>query len=352
MKLGLWFNPTVAAKTSEIVLSHPEYIMSFDGNSPCYPIWETEESYGMCLASGFSDYLINKMIQLSKELGVTYFKWDGISQFGCNSPLHNHGNEENSPEERMDCYSYKMGMEMIRIVEEVTRQCPEVIVDFDVTECGRFVGLGFLSVGKYFLINNGPYAMDLDIPQKYEYKQKEAIDIDPWTNIFFYPGAARPRFCRQGTRFDSFVPSILFLTHYLPDGPEFAQNNSLATLVLGGNGIWGDLTILNKKDIQLFNDTLKKYKKVADSVTSSYPICKGAIGSSPEIYEKLDHINAKGIICFFTAAKGSYTYITEKMDISKLLQVENADEYIILPDGRLKITVSLNKDEAKIIFVS
>ena len=82
-----------------------------------------------------------------------------------------------------------MGGEMIRIVEEVSRRCPEVIVDFDVTEGGRFVGLGFLSAGKYFLINNGPYFSDFDIPA--------SVKMDPNTiNTFLYPGPARPRVCR------------------------------------------------------------------------------------------------------------------------------------------------------------
>lgn len=90
MKLGLWFDPTKAAKSSKIMQAHPEYIMTMDENTSCRPIWETEDSYGMCLASDYKDYFISKMIELYKNLGVTYFKWDGINQYGCNSTLHNH----------------------------------------------------------------------------------------------------------------------------------------------------------------------------------------------------------------------------------------------------------------------
>src|ERR671926_160891 len=85
--------------------------------------------------------------------------------YGCDSPDHQHGTLANTAKERADCYAYQMGRQMIRIVEEVTRRCPGVIVDFDITEGGRFVGLGFLAVGKYFLINNGPYFHDFDIPR-------------------------------------------------------------------------------------------------------------------------------------------------------------------------------------------
>lgn len=352
MKLGLWFNPIVAAKTSEMSKDNHEYKLTQDGKCISNVIWETEESYFMCLASDFSNVFIKKMVQLHKELGITYFKWDGIAQYGCDSPHHNHGNETNTKEERLQCYSYKMGMEMIRIVEEVTKQCPDIIVDFDVTEGGRFVGLGFLSVGKYFLVNNGPYAMDFDLPEKFEAATNQvAVNLSPYTNIFFFPGPARSRFCRQGTKYDSFVPSILFLTHYLPDAPVLSQNNSLASIMLGGNGIWGDLLSLSDEDIQLYSDTLNKYKEVAEYVTSSYPNVRGFIGSSPEIYEKIDHEKAKGLICFFTNVKGTYTYITEKINLNEFSNVYGADHYEVTPDERLKITVVLGTDDARTVFL-
>ena len=266
MKLGLWFNPIVAAKTSKVFLEHPEYVMSRDGKDNFWgKIWETEESYGMCLASGYSNYFIEKLVQLYHELGVTYFKWDAIGQYDCNSPDHNHGTKINSPQERMECYSYQMGLEMIRIVEEVTSRCPEAIVDFDITEGGRFVGLGFLGVGKYFLTNNGPYFSDFDIPKSFK--------IHPDTiNVFFHPGAARARVCRQGVKYDSFVPSILFLTHFLPDSPEFSQWNSLCSLMLGANGIWGDLLELQEDDIRRFSDTLHKYKKALVTIKETVKV--------------------------------------------------------------------------------
>ena len=156
MKLGLWFNPTVAALTSRLYQEHPEYEMTLDGKPRWRgPVWETEESTSMCLASGYAEHFVDTLVRLHHELGVSYFKWDAISQYGCDLPLHFHGAAANAPHERAECYAYQSGRAMIHIVEELSRRCPDVIVDFDVTEGGRFVGLGFLSVGKYFLINNG-----------------------------------------------------------------------------------------------------------------------------------------------------------------------------------------------------
>ena len=345
MKLGLWFNPIVAAETSAIMCEHPEYRMNLNGQDSYWgKIWETEESWGMCLASGYSDHFIRKMIELNQTLGVTYFKWDAIGQYGCNSPHHHHGNEHNSAKERLECYSYQMGLEMIRIVEEVHQQCPDVIVDFDITEGARFVGLGFLSVGKYFLMNNGPYYSSFDIPA--------AVKHDPDTiNVFFFPGAARARVCRQGIRYDHLIPSILFLTHFLPDKPVASQNNSLASLVLGGNGIWGDLSVLDESDISHFGEILQIYKQVAPYVTKIGAKTTGFIGSSPEIYEKLDLEAGKGIICFFTRGAGTFVYHTDPVNPAHVHQVSGADAYEITAQGRLKITVILTANDARIVFV-
>ena len=266
------------------------------------------------------------MVRLHEELGVTYFKWDAVSQYGCDSALHDHGTQENSPEERAACYAYQMGRQMIRIVEEVTRRCPGVIVDFDITEGGRFVGLGFLSVGKYFLINNGPYFNDFDIPH--------SVKMEPDTiNVFFYPGAARPRVCRQGYKFDPVVPSILFLTHYLPDSPELAQQNSLAALVLGGNGLWGDLRSLSEGDITLISECLKDYKLVAEAVVGASPIVRGFPGSSPEIHEKIDAQTASGLVAFFTVKEETFTHLTQPVNLERLEEIKGADAWEVVEGG-------------------
>jgi len=345
MKLGLWFNPTVAALTSTIFVEHPEYEMT-SGGKPTWRdrVWETEESTGMCLASDYAEQYIETMVRLYHELGVTYFKWDGVGQYGCDSPLHHHGTQANSPEERADCYAYQMGKAMIHIVEQVSQRCPDVIVDFDVTEGGRFVGLGFLSVGKYFLVNNGPYFHDFDIPK--------TVKIEPDTiNAFFYPGPARPRICRTGARFDELIPSVLFLTHYLPDSPKLSQYNSLASLMLGGNGIWGDLLSLSVEDIHILADQIALYKQVRASVTQAYPRRQGFAGSSPEIHEKIDPTVSTGLVAIFTVTPGVITHITQPLNVERLGNVVGADSWEIVEGKRLKITVALIRDGARLVFL-
>jgi alpha-galactosidase len=306
------------------------------------PVWETEESTHMCLASDYAMDFVETMVRLNRELGVCYFKWDAIGQYGCDSPLHNHGDEHNSPAERADCYAYELGRAMIKVVEEVSRRCPDVIVDFDVTEGGRFVGLGFLSVGKFFLINNGPYFGDFDIPG--------SVKIDPNTiNVFFFPGPARPRICRQGVRYDPYIPSILFLTHYLPDGPRLSQDNSFAALALGGNGWWGDLLALSPEETAYLGAQAAQYKRVAAAATRAYPRITGFAGSSPEIYEKLDPVSSSGLVVFFTVTPGRMVYYTQPLPGCP--QVVGADAVEMLADGRLKLTVDLEKNGARVVYV-
>ncbi|MBI4927695.1 MAG: alpha-galactosidase, partial [Anaerolineae bacterium] len=344
MQLGLWFNPTAAGVASQVYKDHPEWAMTWEGKEhDHFVVWETEESTGMCLASDYANSFAEVMLRFRKELGVTYFKWDGVGQYGCDSPLHHHGGEENSSEERSECYAYQMGLHMIQIIEKVAASYPDVVVDFDATECERFVGLGLLSVARLFLINNGPYAKDFDTA--------ESLGINPWMNMFFYPGAARPRVCRRASQFDAVVPSHLYLVHYLPDGTRSALENSLASLVLGGNGIWGDLPALSETDVAFWAENLADYKRVISAVNLAYPRTRGFIGSSPEVHEKIVPDQAAGLITFFTVTEGRFTYITQPLELTRLGEVKGADEWEMTHDGRLKITVNLDRDGARTVFL-
>ena len=146
---------------------------------------------------------------------------------------------------------------MARVVDKLCAACPEAIVDFDITEGGRSVGLGFLSAGKYFLINNGPYNDNYDLKPP----------ADGNVNLFFFPGPARAWVCRTPLTYDKWVPSVLFLTHYLPDDPRASQELNIASLVLGQNGIWGDLLRVSDEGIARFGAALAAYKQVRDDIT-------------------------------------------------------------------------------------
>ena len=341
MKLGLWFNPTVAAKSSMMLAKNKEFMKTFNGETGNpYPVWETEESYGMCLVSPYRDAFADELIRLAKEVGVRYFKWDAIGQYGCDDPNHFHGTSANPALERSDCYAFELGRSMNYVVDKLCSAYPDAIVDFDITEGGRSVGLGFLASGKYFLINNGPYYQNYDVPIN--------PGKDNW-NIFFYPGAARGWICRTPLTFDKWIPSVLFLTHYLPDEPYENQSIAIGSLVLGQNGIWGDLLRISPDGVGFFDETLNYYKQVRDDITKSTMVRDGAVGGSPEIYEKINKENGNGAIVIFSSHRGNYEYVSRHKPDSKYWSTKGVDVKFD-KEGQAVINVSFDKAEAKIIF--
>lgn len=341
MRLGLWFGPTSAALSSSIYQQHPEYLMSWQGKEYApRPIWETEESQPFCLVSGYSDLFADELIRLAREVGVTYFKWDAVEQYGCDSPNHWHGNEANSPQERAESYGFELIRQMTRIVERVCSAVPNAIVDFDITERQRAVGLSFLSVGKYFLINNGPYYESLDIP------------FEPGTtngNVYFYPGQARGWVTRTPLTLDKWFPSTLFLTHYYPDDPSSSQIVNLASLILGQNGIWGDLLQVSEEGIERIAAILKRYKMVRDDITRANPVFWGTTGGSPEVYEKLGEESRCGAVVVFSPSKGNYTYMTEHCVAQPYWHTEGVT-VAITAEGTARLDLEFTEGGAKIIF--
>ena len=299
MKLGLWFAPTMAGLTSQMLKTHAECVATIDGKaSSRWVVWETEESLGCCVVSRYGRDFANKLIELNRELGVTYFKFDSVDQYGCDAPNHGHGTESNSRSERADCYAFQMPLAMARIAETVSSAIPDAICDFDMTESGRSFGLAYLSAGKYFLINNGPYNQNYDHP----------LPPDGNWNLFFFPGPARDWICRSPLVFDQWIPSTLFLTHFLPDDPEENQMLSLASLVLGQDGIWGDLPAISAGGVARFARVLGKYREVRDDMANAFPTGSGPVGGTPEVHEKIAP-NGRGAVVMF-ARPGTYRYIT------------------------------------------
>jgi len=341
MKLGLWFNPMAAAVSSNMLKNSIKCTVS-ENDKPwgTLPIWETEESRFLCLVSSYRDAFANELIRLHKELGVTYFKLDAVSQYACTDSGHWHGTKNNSILERKNCYAFEIGRSLAYVVDKLSETCPDAIVDFDITEGSRAVGLGFLATGKYFLINNGPYSQSYDIP------------IDPVKgnlNLFFHPGPARGWICRTPLNFDKWIPSVLFLTHYFPDDPYENQSIAVGSLILGQNGIWGDLPVISKEGIDFFSKTLGLYKQVRDDITESSMITDGVIGGSPEVYEKINPENGKGAVVIFSSHAGNYSYITHNKPSKNFWATRGADVSIDKA-GQAKINVEFNAAEAKIIF--
>ena len=343
MKLGLWFSPRQAAVSSRILQDHQDCLMSWNGHPGApHPVWETEDSQELCLVSRYWEAFADELIRLHHELGVTYFKWDAIHQYGCNDPGHWHGTEANTPQERADCYAFELVRYMARIVDRVCAACPDAIVDFDITEGQRAVGLAFLAAGKYFLINNGPYYQSLDDPQY-------APGGGMGANVFVFPGPARARLCRAPLDYDRWIPSVLFLTHYLPDDPEASQMINLASLVLGQNGIWGDLLNVSEAGITLFHRVLSLYRQLRDDITLADPVRTGIVGGSPEVHEKINSESGRGVVALFAGNTGSYSTITAHR-VAPTYWASPGVSVAIDARGHARITAELSNHSAALVF--
>jgi alpha-galactosidase len=343
MKLGLWFSPNQAAVTSQVVRERPDCRMSIDGKlQGPFEVWETEPSYKMCLASPYWESFADELIRLYRELGVSYFKWDAVGQYGCNAPGHFHGDEEHSPRERSDRYAFEMGRYMIKIVDKLCAACPEAIVDFDITEGRRFVGLGYLAAGKYFLINNGPYFPNFGHPYDW-------ATATTWSNVFVYPGPARARVCRGPLEFDKWLPSVLFLTHYLPDDGEESQMLNIASLILGQNGIWGDLLSVSPEGVARFGRWLDLYKQVRKAITRADPVRQGIVGGSPELHEKIDPANGHGAVAVFAEVPSTYRLVTRNRVAREYVATEGVTVRFDA-DGRALLELDFRKPGAKLVF--
>jgi alpha-galactosidase len=341
MKLGLWFNPNAAAVSSRMFLDHRDCVKTRDGKEDGpYPVWETENSFSMCLVSRYRDAFADELIRISKELGVTYFKWDAIGQYGCNDPRHFHGDAANSAREREENFAFQVGPSMSAIVDKLGSACPEAIVDFDITEGGRAVGLGFLASGKYFLINNGPYFFNYNIPFN--------PDKDNW-NIFFYPGPARGWICRTPLTFDKWFPTVCFMAHYLPDDPYENQSISIGSLILGQNGIWGDLPKVSKEGVEFFGKALGLYKQIREDVTETALIRDGVVGGSPEVYEKINPENGRGVVVIFSSHPGVYRFVT-KNTVDPAIWKTRGTSVSYDSEGRAIVDAEFAGAEAKIVY--
>jgi len=299
MRMGLWFGPTSAAVTSEVFMARPNLQMSLEGiRADAREVCETEASVSMCLVSEYADYFVEQLIRLYRETNVSIFKWDAVGQYGCDDPGHRHGDSSHTRQERADSYSFQLPLVLTEIARRLASEIPDAVVDFDVTEPGRSFGLSFLSAGRFFLVNNGPYFTSFDIPG-FENEN---------TNLLFYAGGARARAVRASTDFDRWIPSNLLLCHYLPDDPTSSQLANVASMVLGHNGLWGELSRVSLDGRALLRSVLHHYRRVRDDISRAAPTGPTYVGSSPEVHEKI--AEGRGVVAAFSPFAQSFRYVT------------------------------------------
>lgn len=345
MKLGLWFSPLFAAQSSQMLARNRAYQTVRNGKpTGTWDVWNTESSTALSLVSPYWEDYANAMSRLVSELGVTYFKWDAMDQYGSEAAGHFHGTTEHTARERLDSYAFQQPIYMTKVVDKVSREHPETIFDFDVTEDGRCVGLQFLSSGKYFIMNNGPYYHNFDLGTKW----KTPLANEN-SNVFVNPGPARGWYTRSVLDYDKWLPSVLFLTHYQPDEPRNSQLLNVASLILGQNGIWGEILKTSPEGVRWMGQAIGRYKQVRDDITLVSPVVVGETGGSPEIHEKINPANGKGAVVLFANHPGTYTYVTKNRVHKNTWQTDNTGVKID-KKGRAVIRATFTEASASIVY--
>jgi alpha-galactosidase len=119
--------------------------------------------------------------------------------------------------------------------------------------------------------------------------------------------------------------------------------------VLGHNGIWGDLPAVSEQGVALFSTWLGRYKEVRDAITAAHPIVTGVIGGTPEIHEKIDTRDGRGVVALFAPRAGRYTYVTHHEVAATSAAMEGV-EVLRLPSGQARITANFDNWGGKAVF--
>jgi hypothetical protein len=84
-------------------------------------------------------------------------------------------------------------------------------------------------------------------------------------------------------------------------------------------------------------------------MTETAMIRDGAVGGSPEVYEKISSETGRGAVVIFSSHAGSYSYITKMSPDKKTWKTDGVD-LSFDSEGHAVIITKFSKAEAKIIF--
>lgn len=117
LKFGLWVEPEMISKDSDLFRAHPEYAMAIPNVDPVERRWQL--AIDMC-NDDVCSYLADTLIKLFKDVGVDYVKWDHNRAFSdvYSTHLINQGE-----------YHYKYYVNQYKLLDKITKACPTVLFE-------------------------------------------------------------------------------------------------------------------------------------------------------------------------------------------------------------------------------
>jgi len=305
MRLGLWLAPICIDAHAKIFKNHPEFLAR-DEADQIRPS-RFGRNLGCLLSPGYATDFIRKCKKLI-DSGCTYFKWDALDGWLCHAAGHGHGDAGESAAARGERYGYEFVRMINSIAQELTTYCPGLVIVYDVTETGRFVGLDFLSQGRFFWMNNGASG----------YYDQTNLRAQSLRTIY--------------NQYHSILPTALQTSAQYPHDRRTqpkqrrvhgSQDYKIYSTLVGGNGFWGDLGKMEPDERQNVREIVSRYKRVATTVFAVQPRVVGKIGGSPEIYEFIDSAKAEGQVIAFSSSVRCEKYFTQTIDPERFLGVLN-----------------------------
>jgi len=292
---GLWIAPLATDPNAEITKQHPEWLIRDDKGLPLVGQWKMNF---FCFKTEFKTYFIQKCKSLIDQ-GVRYFKWDGVNTYQCQDANHNHGGLKETKKERVALHGYSLPLEITDAIKQLKEYQPDLIIEIDVTEPNRNVGLAYLSEARYFWMNNGAGWYGEYSP----YRGKSTRMI---TNLY-----------------GSFMPTTLQTYACFPmyDPIYKSQMYNVNSSLVGGRGFWGNISIMAPEERKRVGNRVREVQKVEEKIANVYPTIVGRVGSSPEIYEFIDKKNSIGKVIAFSGSAIQYNHLISGVNSSEILGI-------------------------------
>ncbi len=315
---GIWLALFAHDPYAEVAQENPEWIILDENGEPEIGNWDRQV---FNFVGPYMDYFIEVNKRLIDD-GVRYFKWDGMDRHLNDSPHNYHGDESRPPEGRRARYGYELTRHVTRAIAELKEYQEDVVVEVDITEPNRSVGLDILSEGRYFWMNNG----------------------SSWYDDMTRYRAKSTRFPLH--RYGSFFPPVLMtVANYPHDEPKHrAQRYNVHSSIVGGRGFWGDLEAMSQEERQRVAEYIGPAQRVAGTVAGVRPEIEGEVGASPEIYTSIDRAAAEGQIVGFSGSVLEYNHRISGIASEKALGVTG--HAFRLDDGDLEIGFRFPKGES------
>lgn len=310
IKFGIWLALLAHDPFSMVAQENPEWIIVDDKGEPEIGNWDRQV---FNFVGPYMDYFIDLNKRLIDE-GVRYFKWDGMDRHLSASPHNYHGGFEQTEEERKARYGYELTRHVTKAIAILKEYQEDVVIEVDITEPYRSVGLDILSEARYFWMNNG----------------------STWYDDYSHYRAKSTRFPFH--LYGSFMPSVLMtVANYPHDDPLYrAQRYNVSSSITGGRGFWGYIEEMSGEERNRVAGYLELPKRVSETVANSRTEIVGKVGGSPEIYTTVDRDIAEGQVIGFSGTVLEYNHEVLGLDTSQLLGVvknafDTIDDILTIP---------------------